>query len=133
MVGRAYDPAKPQFRVWLPGYLFIFVGLSSLKLSSKSRVRGDRATLRFLLIFLANRFNSPYYRWLNTGIGPVVRPVKQVVVVVDGCSVVETRQIIGLQKFAQRRNPPVRTEESFPFLEYFLRTGRRNRKFYRPF
>jgi len=61
----------------------------------------------------------------------VVRPVKQVVVVVDGCSVVETRQIVGLQKFTQRQRAAVRTEESFPFLEYFLRTGRRDRKFYR--
>jgi hypothetical protein len=45
----------------------------------------------------------------------VVRPVKQVVVVVDGCSVVETRQIVGLQGFTQRKYTAVRTEESFPF------------------
>ena len=38
-----------------------------------------------------------------------------VVVVVDVCSVVETRQIIGLRMFTQRKHTAVRTKESFLF------------------
>lgn len=53
----------------LPSYFFIFVKVIENSGMAAEFVRNSP------LIFLANRFNSPYYRVLITGIGPVVRPV----------------------------------------------------------
>ena len=49
---------KPKFGRWLPGYFFIYV---------KVIQNDQQSPYDFFLIFLANRFNRPYYRLLNTG------------------------------------------------------------------
>jgi hypothetical protein len=76
---------KPQCSSGLPKYFFIFV-----------KVIGDfslidlEQSLTFSLIFVANRFNRPYYLGLNTGEWSGGETKKWLTVVV----VVEKRQIV---------------------------------------
>jgi hypothetical protein len=70
----------------------------------------------WLLIFLANRFNSAYYLLLIAGNGPVVRPVKARVGVL---AVFETFQIAEAPKFMLRACTAAGTEESFRLGHFF--------------
>jgi hypothetical protein len=86
---------KPKFGRWLPGYFFICVKV----------IRNDRwSRYDFLLILLANRFNSAYYLLLNTGKWSGGETSKRLTSLLG---VVETRQIVGLRKFPQRMHTAV--------------------------
>ena len=53
---------KPKFFARLPSYFFILVKVIGIWQS----IALEQVQI-FPLILLANRFNTPYYLWLNTG------------------------------------------------------------------
>jgi len=104
------EGATRSFLWGLPGYFFICV---------KVIWNDYESPYDFFLISLANRFNTAYYRLLNTGKWSGGETSKHRLTF---SWVWWKRAKCRAPKFTQRTHAAVGTEESFPFLGYFFRT-----------